>query len=244
MPRENEPGLPPTWLMVFGSLVIAIHLFLAFIITLSVPSGPWPVQDNVFNADPPRFTMFPSEYVAGPYQKVFKCISPFRFVSLRQEQQQVSMEALIKNKEGTVIRKMTIPDPDAPSSIRYRQKLLAHQLGSDEQMPPQQGVIIAAPGETLPMLRWWQPDGDGRFILKQDNANAVPRGQMFMQPTFSQMVIAKSYYRFLAKHNPGERVELVRCWNNPILPMILFENETPSSDILRRQTSSYGELNQ
>lgn len=244
MQRENEPAWPPTWLMVVGSLAIAIHLFLAFFMTLNVPSGPWATPQGAMPALAPAFANTIGSSFALPYQSVLRSNSTFRFSSMRQEQLDLTFEALLKDDKGTVTRKISYPDPTAPSSIQYRQKLLAQQLGNDEPLPPQQSVIIAAPGEQLPTLRWWQQDGDRRYVLKQDNPNAVPRNQQFMQPSQAQMIVAKSYARFLARHHAAPKVEIQRSWYDPIMPMVLINQDPPTADELRRFMSSYGELNQ
>jgi hypothetical protein len=244
MQRANEQVWPATWAMVLGSVVIAIHLLLAFFMTLNVPSGPWPTPQGGSTAEAPPFAMVIGRRLAMPYQSVTKSNSTFRFSSIRQEQLDISFEAKLKDDKGTVTSKINFPDPEAPSSIQYRQKLLAQQLGNDEPLPPQQGVILPAAGQQLPTLRWWQQDGDRRYVLKQDNPNAVPRNQQFMQPSVSQMIVAKSFSRFLARHHATAKVEINRIWYDPIMPMVLITDPPPTSDDLRRYSSSYGELNQ
>ena len=244
MQRANEPVWPPTWAMALGSVPIAIHLLLAFIMTLNVPSGPWAMANGGSSTvlSPPFVLLFGSS-VASPYQNILMCNSTFKFGSLRQEQPEVAFEALLKDDKGTITRKISYPDPEAPSSIRYRQMRLAQQLGNDEPLPPQQGVIIAAPGKQLPTMLWWKSDGERREVLKQDDPNAVPRNQTFMQPSVSQMIAAKSYSRYLTRKHGTAKVELTRLFYDPIYPMVLINDTPPTADMLRRFSSSYGELN-
>lgn len=248
MARENEPrraptGMPPTWMMVLGSLAIAIHLLLAFIMTLNEPSGPWPVDGAGIPADPPRFVREIGNYwLTNLYHNSVRSNHSFHFSSNRQEGQEISFDGLIKDDKGTVIKKVSIPDPEAPSSIQVRQRLLAQQLGNDEPLPPQQGVIIAAPGKELEPIRWWHQEADRRYILKTENPNAVPRNQSFMHPTDAQLIIARSYSRFLSRQNAGAKVELTRSWYNPIMPMVLVNDPPPNAADLRHFSSSYGEL--
>lgn len=248
MPRENEPakilsGMPPTWMMVLGSVAIALHLLLAFILTLNQPSGPWPVQGAGLPADPPRFVSgIGNHWLTNLYHNTVRSNHSFHFSSNRQEGQEISFDGLIKDDKGTVIKKISIPDPEAPSSIQVRQRLLAQQLGSDEPLPPQTGVIIAPAGKELEPVRWWHQDADRRFILKTENPNAVPRNQSFMHPTDAQLIIARAYSRFLSRQNAGARVELNRNWYDPILPMVLVNDPPPNAADLRHFSSSYGEL--
>ena len=244
MQRANEPVWPPMWAMVLGSLAIGIHLLLAFIMTLNVPSGPWPTPQGGSTAEAPPFALTIGRNLAMPYQTAIRSNSTFRFSSIRQEQLDISFEAKLKDDKGTITGKIIFPDPGAPASIQYRQKLLAQQLGNDEPLPPQQGVILAPEGKQLPTLHWWQQDGDRQYVLKQENANAVPRNQQFMQPSVSQLIVVKSFSRFLARHHAAAKVEINRIWYDPIMPMVLITDTPPTSDDLRRYSSSYGELNQ
>lgn len=254
MPRENGSAhpnaYPPGWVMVIGSLLIIFHLLCALHTTLFTSSGPWPTPNGNMQALPPQFAItigrlsINEQPVLEAYQRAMRVYSSFRFSSIRQETLEISFEGIFKDTAGNVISKKSIPDPEAPASIRYRQVQLAQQLGNDEPLPPPQAVIIAAPGKTLENVRWWQADGENRMVLKEDNPNSVPRNQNFMTPSASQYLIAKSFARFLGRHHEQPRVELVRYWYEPVLPMVLIEDEAPTADVLRRFQSSYGVLPQ
>lgn len=244
MSRESQPALPPAWVMVLGSIAIAVHLFFALISSLFASSGPWPTPMGSSEVLPPQFAISVGANLAEPYQRLLKATHSFRFPSIKQEMLEIGFEAIQRDANGNVVSKRVIPDPDASGAIRYRQQLLAQQLGNDIPLPPPQGVIIAAVGEKLPTLRWWSPDGDHRMVLKQDNANAVPRNQNFMQPSPWQYIVAKSFVRYQQRQNNLGHVEIIRSWYEPIMPMVLIEREAPTADILRRFQSSYGELSQ
>lgn len=250
MPRENGSTYPPGWVMVIGSLLIIFHLFCALHTSLFTSSGPWPTPNGNMQALPPQFAISIGRFSVNginlleQYQRLLRIYSSFRFSSIRQETLEISFEGIFRDAAGNVISKKSFPDPEAPSSIRYRQIQLAQQLGNDEPLPPPQGVVIAAPGKTLENVRWWHPDGDNRMVLKSDNPNAVPRNQNFMTPSASQYLIAKSFARFLGRQYEQPKVELVRYWYEPVLPMVLVEDEAPTADVLRRFQSSYGVLPQ
>lgn len=245
MNKENAQTMPPTWVMVLGSVAIAFHLLCALITTLFMPSGPWPLPNGA-NSEvlAPQFAMTAGTLIAEPYQRLLKVNYHFRFPSIRQEDNEVSFELIVRDAQGIVQARRHIPDPEAPASIRYRQSVMAHQLGNDIELPPPQGVVIPAPGQKLPTIRWWQPEGEQRLVLKQDDPNAVPRNQLFRQPSPWQFIVAKSYSRFMARHHPNSKIELVRTWYEPVHPMVLIEQSAPTADVLRRFHSSYGELSQ
>jgi hypothetical protein len=231
-------------MMVLGSLAIVIHLVLAFIMTLNVPSGPWPTGQGSSTAMAPKFIQtLGDNWLARNYQNLIRSNSSFRFGTLRQEVRDLSFEAHVLDDQGVIKQKFSYPDAEAPAQVRYRQKRLAEQLDNDDPLPPQQGVIIPPPGEKLPTLRWWQQDSDGRFVLKQGDANAVPRNQNFNTPSVMQMIVAQSYARFLARHHGASRLALQRNWNDPVMPMVLIIDRGATAEDLRRVTWSYGELN-
>lgn len=242
MPRETGVTLPPLWVMLAASTLIVFHFFCALITALFASSGPWPAPMGSMEALPPQFAITMGRSVAEPYQHILKTNSPFRFISIKQEQIDIAFEAVMRDANGTVKSKHVWPDPDAPEAIRYRQRLLAQQLGNDIPLPPQESIIIAPGGEKLRTVRWWHPEGDHRMILKQDSPNAVPRNQTFMQPGDWQFIVAKSYTRYLSRVHPETKVEIIRTWCEPVQPMVLIEEAVPSAELLKRFHSSYGEL--
>lgn len=246
MPREtNSPPLPSAWIMVIGSALILFHLFCALITTLFMSSGPWPIPGGG-SAEwlAPEFAITAGTTIAEPYQRVFKNTHAFRFPSIKQEGLEITMEVVLRDATGTVTSKHSFPAPEAPASVRYRQLVLAQQLGNDMPLPPQTGVIIAPAGEKLPTVRWWHQEADRRMVLKEADPNTVPRNQSFMTPSPFQYIVAKSFARFLGRQHPGQKVEIIRAWHEPILPMVLLDRDPPTSDILRQFQSSYGELPQ
>lgn len=245
MLKENATPMPPKWVMVLGSIAILFHLFCAFITPLFMTSGPWPIPGGgSVEWLAPEFAITAGSAIAEPYRQALKSTYHFRFPSIKQEQLEISMEVILRNAAGTVTARRTFPDPEAPASIRFRQMLMVQQLGNDIPMDPQAGVKLAAPGQTLPKLRWWQSDGERHMVLKEADPNEVPRNQSFMTPSPIQYTVAKSFARYLARNNAQQKVELVRAWHDPLLPMVLIQNEAPTADLIRPFQSSYGELPQ
>src|SRR5260221_8058613 len=87
MQRANERVWPPMWAMVLGSVAIGIHLLLAFLLTLNVRSGPWPVPGGAMQVDSPRFaSTIGDNWLIAWYQNSVRCSHSFSFASIRQEQ--------------------------------------------------------------------------------------------------------------------------------------------------------------
>jgi len=244
MARHSPPALPPAWVVVLGSVLVLVHLFCALASALNTFSGPWAMLGGNAGSEAlaPQFAISSWSGLAEYYQRYVKVTSPFRFSSLRQEMLEINAEAVLKDEAGKVIDKVKLPDPEASSAMQYRQRLLAQQLGNDIPLPPQQGVVIAPEGQKLPTIRYWVNETDHRLVLKEDNPNAVPRNQSFMQPSTWQYIVAKSYVRYLNRQQPKAKVELVRSWYDPVNPIVLIEQEAVPAEMLRGFTSSYGEL--
>jgi hypothetical protein len=198
-------------------------------------------------AEPPPFAYHIAEHLKVPrttvrYAPLIKMSSSFHFYSNKLEEQEILFEVRLKNESGKIINTYRFPDPATNPWIRYRQRLLAQQLGNDEPLPPQQGVVISPAGQQLAKLRWWQPDGEKRMKLMEDTPNAVPRNQQLMQPSTLSYIAAKSYARYLARTGQAAKVEIVREWFNPINPVVLFQNDPPPDDFFTRFYAVYGDL--
>ncbi len=246
MARQSPPVLPPTWVMVLGSVLVLLHLYCAAASALNVVSGPWalPGGNATSEADAAPFATaaWRAFDFANNYQQYVKVTFPFRFNSLRQEGLEINAELIQRDDAGKVIGRQKFPDPEASSAIQYRQRLLAQQLGNDIPLPPQQSVIIAAPGQKLPTVRYWVNESDHKLVLKEQDPNEVPRNQNFMQPNNWQYIVAKAYVRHMQRQQPNAKVELLRSWYDPVNPTVLYEQTAPSPEIFRGFTSSYGEL--
>jgi hypothetical protein len=242
MRTEQSIALPPRWVLIGGSIILLFHVFAMLIAAFDATSGPWPTPMGPSPAEPPPFAYHIAEHVTLPYTRLIKMASSFHFYSNKQESQEVLFEARLKNESGKVINTYRFPDPSANPWLRYRQRLLAQQLGNDEPLPPQQGVIIPPVGQQLPKLRWWQPEGEKRLKLIEGTSNDVPRNQQLMQPSTLSYITAKSYARYLAKTGQADKVEIVREWFDPINPVVLFRNEQPPDDLFTRFYATYGDL--
>jgi hypothetical protein len=246
MPRSNDPALPPAWVMILASLAIGFHLFCAGVTTLAFESGPWPVpggEQPVDVATAPYFAAI-SNQVALPYQRALKATHSFHFPSTRQEQQDVSMEAVLRDSEGKPVKRLSFPNKDVPHQIYARQSMLMHQLASDIPLPPQGAIVLPGAGQALPTVRWWHQESDTQFVLKKDNPNAVPRNQRLDQPSNAQFLLVNSFARFISRNNEKARVEVIRLWQPPLQPFILLNRDIDPAPMLRRNQSSYGELSQ
>lgn len=245
---RNSPVLPPTWVMVLGSVLVLLHLYCAVASAWNVYSGPWamPTGNGSSEAEAAPFanSAWRAFGLAENYQQFVKVTVPFRFNTIRQEGLEIKAELVLRDSSGKVVSRQKFPDPEASSVIQYRQRLLAQQLGNDIPLPPQESIIIAPGGGKLPVVRYWVNESDHRLVLKEADPNTIPRNQMFMQPSDWQYIVAKSYVRHMKRQQPDAKVELLRFWSEPVNPTVFYDQAAPPAELFRGFTSSYGELRQ
>jgi hypothetical protein len=241
MPRDRAATVLPRWVIVLGSLAIGFHLFNALLSTLNVRSGPWVTNVGPSPAEPPPFAAIIGDALTVPYNRLVKVNHNFHFDSNRQEIQEITFEARLRDSSGKVIDTQKIPEPEANAFVRQRQWLLAQRLGGDEPVPPVQGVVLAPPGQELPAMYWWQEEHPRLLKLYKGNANTIPRNPQLMQPSEASFIAVRSYARYVKRLHGASAVEIMRTWRDPVMPTILFAPEPPSPDILKPFQSSYGE---
>src|SRR5207244_10160879 len=101
-PSESRIALP-RWLIVAGSVAIAVHLFAVGALVLAAPSGPWFVpQVGPSPALPPTFADAVNEVAAPNYLHPVKLTHNYHFNSNRTAVPGVELEAHLKFKDGTV----------------------------------------------------------------------------------------------------------------------------------------------
>jgi hypothetical protein len=242
MTSEPQGVTLPNWVIWLGSAAVLFHLAAVATTALDAPSGPWVSPMGPTNSPAPAFAAHLSREATGPYCRLIKMSNSFHFASNRLETQEIAFRAVLKDAGGKVVEERRFPNPQANSAIQYRQKLLASQLGNDEPLPPQLGIIIPPPGQELPKLRWWQIEGEKRLKLVQDSPNAAPRNQQLMQPSAWSFLAVRSYVRHLTSAHDAASVEIVRTWHDPVLPMLLYNRQMPDRETLRNFQSSYGDL--
>ncbi|HMP02892.1 MAG TPA: hypothetical protein PKD86_09190 [Gemmatales bacterium] len=238
----EQPAQVPGWAKLLGSLAIAFHLLAVVVAALDAPSGPWPTPMGPQRGDPPAFAFQIAEHLTLPYAQFVKVAGAYRFESNRLEVPDIQVEARVRDAEGRVVANVKLPDPTAPLAVQYRQKLLVTWLRFDQPLPPPQSVLLAPQGGVLPKVRWWEPDGDRRMRLIEDDANSVPRNRPVMEPMPSAYRLATAVARHLCRAHGGDRAEIVRLYRDPIPPAVLVQGAPPTADELRGYQATYGDL--
>lgn len=244
MPRSEvrETVAVPGWVALFASAAIVWHLLAIFIAALDAPSGPWHTPMGPQRFEPPAFAFQIAEHLTLPYALATKVAGSYRFESNRLEMPDIGFEARVRDAQGRVVAQRRFPEEGAPAQVRSRQQMLAYWLQFDRPLPPPQSVLLAPPGGEVPKARWWEPDGERRMRLLQDDANAVPRNRPVMEPTPTAFKLASAYARHLCRQHGGERAEIVRLYREPVPPTVLLQEQPPTADDLRGYQATYGDL--
>jgi hypothetical protein len=231
----------PRWLILVGSLAIAFHLLMVGFGALAAPSGPW-VQNEGQILMPPRlaFLVVSSESVQT-YLKAIRMTADYHFPSNVTWLPGVYLEVRLKDEEGKEVAKVKMPDDNANPWVRHRQLLLAQQLRNDEPITRSPSEVIAAPGQKVPRVQFWEPDGPNRLKLKTTDINQVPLDRQVLGPSDWMFLLARSYARYLCRTHGAVRAEIIRHHQDPIRPFVLSGENVPAG-AFAEITSNFGEF--
>src|SRR5262245_14508170 len=249
MPKAPSPPTRPLpgWVLWIGSAIVGFHLFAILIHVLAAPSGPWMTRSGPDTAVGPLFTERPNEVLDRYYLEPIKMPSDYHFATNRPEVTAVFFEVHLRNKEGKLINKLTVPDPQANYWVRHRQALLALRLvEGDREVPPPRGEVIADTKQKEPMISGWEPITDERtaevprFRLQTVPEHLIKRDRPVYRPSELSIVLARSYLRYLCRKHGAASAELVRHSRLPILAGVVLINPLPP-DTLADMIATYEE---
>ncbi len=241
--EQNGPVRLPGWLVVLGSLVIAGHLVAIAGLALAVRTEPMGTplgggEPAVYAA--PQFAQ--SIYdVAGPYYLRFlRMTQPYHFATNRPGHPGVIFEVRLRDADGKETATLKFPDPKANAWVRHRQSLLARGLSLDEPVEALRGEAIAAPGQQVQNVEFWDGTDEHQVRLKTAAQHLMPRERPVTRPTKWADVLAHSYARYLCRAHGAASAEVTRRMHNSIPPFILFEPPPPG--LFDDFTANFGEL--
>jgi hypothetical protein len=241
---SNAPVRPaaavPRWLVWVGSLLILFHLTALLAASLSVQSGPWPVMGGSFAmATPPQFAYSVNNVTMPSYLRWVKLTSSFRFPTNRPGVPEAYFEARLKNDKGEEIETLQVPDPKANRWVRYRQGLLARALTDDQPFMSSQAERVARPHGDAPTVLTWDGQEPRKLVLKRKPEHLIERNQVVFCPSDWNLVLVKSYQRYLCRTYGASTAEIIRHSKDPIPPAVLFMDDfMPGA--FEELTSNYG----
>jgi hypothetical protein len=241
-PSLDVAYTPPRWLVAVGSVLIAGHFLALTFHALAAPSGPWPAgEEGQDMATPPQFAFSVSSNLALPYLRAVKLSHNYHFPSNRPAHPGVYLEFRLKDEEGNELATVKLPDDTANPWVRHRQSLLALALGEDMPVRPLTSELIPARGMELPKVQIWEPIAMRHLRLRTVDVNGIPRNQPVMGPSEWSQLLARSYARYLCRAHGAARAEIVRHHQDPIPPVVLFEESIPAGTF-DEVISEWGEL--
>lgn len=245
-PPSNPAWRMPRWLVIVGSLAIALHLIAVVSAALAAPSGPWPSPppEGEGMGMPPQFAVSVREAVGPAYLEPIKMTHSYHFPSNRPAQPAVYLEVHLKDDTGREIETVRIPDPKANLWVRYRQMLLARLL-ADDQVAQRGPEVIAAPNRKVPTVLIWESvsgnDRVGKLREVPQHLPGVPLESRVERPSDVSLLLAHSYVRYLCRTHGAASGELIRHIRLPIPPSVLFEDNIQAGNF-DEIISNFGEL--
>jgi hypothetical protein len=218
----------PRWLVLLGSLAIAGHLIAVIGMALAVRSDPLPTPfggSTVYEA--PKFAQAINDVAMPNYLRFLKMTQNYHFATNRPGRPGVMFEVRLRDAEGKEVATLKFPDPKANAWVRHRQGLLARGLADDEPVEAIPGEAIAAPGQQVAKVQFWDGPDEHNVRLRTEAQHLVPRERQVMGPSKWSQLLAQSYARYLCRAHGAASAELTRRMHNSIPPMVLFEREPP-----------------
>jgi hypothetical protein len=248
-PPPDSRIAPPRWLIVAGSVAIAVHLFALGALVLAAPSGPWwvPPPVGVSDALPPTFAKAVEEITTLNYLRHVKLTHNYHFNSNRTAIPGVELEAHLKFKDGSV-KTLKFPDKDANPWVRHRQSLLVRALADDRpvMLDPTKGVALVREGAKKRTIQYWEiapPEGKYQSLrLKTEAEDRVPRNREVARPSEWSLLLAQSYARYLCRGYGAESAELIRYTQEVIHPVVLFGERAPQQEAFPVLKANFGEF--
>jgi hypothetical protein len=245
-PPDSRIALP-RWLIVAGSVAIAVHLLALGALVLAAPSGPWwvPPPVGVTDALPPTFAAAVNDVTAPNYLHHVKLTHNYHFNSNRAALPGVELEARLKFKDGSV-KTLKFPDKDANPWVRHRQSLLVRVLAADRpvMLDPTKGVALVRDAVKKPTIQYWDlTPGDPTLRIKTEAEDRIPRrpGEVF-RPSEWSLLLAHAYARYLCREYGAESVELIRYTQEVIHPVVLFGDRPPPQEAFPVLKANFGEF--
>jgi hypothetical protein len=240
MPQAPSEARPmPRWLAVVGSIVIAAHLVAIGCRALTAQSGPWVMQLGSSMARPPQFAMEIDELTTPSYLRPLRMTHNYHFLSNHPEQLGVSMEVVLKDDKGSVLKTLNFPDEKANFWLRHRQLVLARGLAEDQPVVPPQGESVAAPGKQAPSVEIWDA-GEGKMLqIRSVQEHLIPRNRPVFRPNDWARLLARSYARYLCREHGAASAEIIRHTKEPLLSGVLLEESAPNPEEL---VATFGEM--
>jgi hypothetical protein len=219
----DAPGEVSRPVVVFGSVVVALHLAAVALGALDASSGPWPYPGGTGPATPPQFAYSLDQLAAPSYRKPLGMYYSYRPDGNRPGQMGVYLEAKLRDRDGGEIGTVRIPDPDANAFIRHRQELLVRHLIEEVPVTPPPTEVIPPPGQKGPTALMYDSTGPHSASLRRVSVNLVPRDRPVYRPNDWALVLARSYTRFLCREHGAASAELTLHVKMPYPPAVLFE---------------------
>lgn len=240
-PFAQPPARIPRWLIWVGSIAIVFHLGAVGVNTLAAPSGPWPEPEGSDYIGPPYLALRLNEMFLADYLKPLCLTHKYHFLANRLPGTPgVYLEFRLKDEQGKEMATLKLPDENANPWVRHRQSLLTQQISWEDERVAPQNEVIAAPGQELPTVQYWEME-KGQLRLVTVDINQVPRNRPVSGPRPWSFMLARSYSRFLCQSFGAAKAEVLRHHQDAIRPIVLTAEGIPAN-AFNDMVSNFGEF--
>lgn len=199
---------------------------------------------------PPAFTAS-LRRLALPYLKASCLTHNYHFPSNRPALPELSLEFKLKDEEGNPLKDqqgndvvISIPDEKSNRSVRHRQELLARWTGDDIPVASPMSESIAAPGQQVPEVAYWEMTQTGQLTLLTRPQHLVPRDRPVLGPSPMSLALVRSYVRHLCRIHNAAKADVLRRHREPIPPMVLFTDVAVPTSAFDPIVSHFGEFSE
>jgi hypothetical protein len=231
----------PRWVTLPASAVLLFHLVAVGVLVIAAPSGPWPMFGGAMGL-PPAFAQAISARTTRYYLMPLKMTHNYHFAANRTQVSAAKFEVRLTDAEGKLLETLNFPEDNVNPWVRHRQVLLAQGLTDDLPVQPPAGEYIPPVGQEPPRLLLWAGGNSpsSPLHLEEKSILEVPRDRPVARPSPWTLLLAHSYGRYLCRAHGAARAELVRVSQDPIPPMVMFEERLP--DKFDTLTSDFGKV--
>jgi hypothetical protein len=231
----------PWWLAGPASFLIVAHLTAILALALAVPSGPWPSNFGIADAQSPPFAQAVANFTTPSYLQPLKLTHTYHFVASRPAVTGVFFEVRLKDQKGAVVKTLRFPDKDANFWVRHRQQLLASNLILDIPVEPRTSEVIPAPNQRARTVDIWDGVAEWNLVIRSVPEHLLPRDRQVMRPSPWSTLLARSYVRHLCRQHGAASGELIRHTREPLAPGLLALDELPPA-AFAELVSNFGEV--
>jgi hypothetical protein len=191
---------------------------------------------------PPAASLLHDTIGTRRYLQAIGLNNDYHFPSNRVSAPDAYLEVVLEDEDGSKVKSLRYPDPDAPYFVRYRQARLIRWLIEDLPIAPLPATErIYPPGKPPARVAFWDQVEPRRLVLAEVLEPEVPRGRPLVRPAPWSMVVLRSLARHACREHGAAHARILRHSKEALSPEGLMDPRAlpPEMDEL---VSDYGRM--